>query len=111
MSEQTLSLLLSCHADSDISTLHVQLVEVDTGAVVAYRDGSFLLHVSIDTDTAIVRCLVRHIASGDEAHVQSGLNIMAFIQVHLIAIPMSRQLDERSSATQKEQAENDGEDG
>jgi hypothetical protein len=111
MSEKTLSLLMSCHADFDTSTLHLQLVDVATGIRVEYRDGSFLLHISVDADTAIVRCLVRHVASGDEAHIQSGMNILAFIRAHIIETPFDVQPDGRLSLGEEERSDRQGSGG
>ncbi len=84
MSEETLSVLMQCRVDAVTRVLHIQMVNVDTGEVVSCSDSSFLLRVTVDTQLATVRCLVRHIGSGDEAHVQSGLNMLGFMQAHLL---------------------------
>lgn len=81
-----LSLLMSCRTAPDTQTIQLELTNVDTGASVACSDASFLLRVTIDTNMSIVRCLLRHIASGDEVHIQSSLNILAFMQAHLLRV-------------------------
>ena len=93
MSEEILSVLMQCRADAVTHALHVQIVNADTGEAVSCSDSSFLLRMTVDRQLATVRCLIRHIASGDEAHVQSGLNVLAFMRTHLL----DNQDDEQSS--------------
>lgn len=97
MSEEILSVLMQCRADAVTHTLHVQIVNVDTGEAVSCSDSAFLLRMTVDRQLATVRCLIRHIASGDEAHVQSGLNILAFMRMHLL-----NSQDAEQSSTKKD---------
>lgn len=92
MSKEALSLLMVCRADPKAQTIHLQIVDVDTGETVVCRDGSFLLRVTVDTNASAVRCLVRHTASGDEIHLQSGLNLLTFIQAHFLGTRTSERL-------------------
>lgn len=92
MSEESFSVLMQCRADALTRALHVQIVHVDTGEVVQCSDSSFLLRMTVDTQLAMVRCLIRHIASGDEAYVQSGLTIVGFVHAHLL----DKKVDEQS---------------
>ncbi len=84
MSIESFSFLMWCHHDPQLDTIHLRVVSVSTGEDIQFKKGSFLLRVTVDTDTSIVRCLIRHIASGNEAHVQGGPNLRAFIKANLL---------------------------
>lgn len=84
MSDETDSILVWYRNYPQKDAIQLRVVRVSTGEEFHFADGNFLLRVSVDVDTSVVRCLVRHIASGDEAHVQSGPSLLAFVQTHLI---------------------------
>jgi hypothetical protein len=84
MSIDSFSFLVWCHNDPQPDTVHLRVVSVSTGEDIQFKKGSFLLRVTVDTDTSIVRCLIRHIASGKETHVQGGPNLRAFIKANLL---------------------------
>jgi hypothetical protein len=66
--------------DAQTDIFRVQVVDVDTGKDVLFRDSSFLLRVFVDESTSVPRCFLRHISSGREVYIQSGPNLLAFIK-------------------------------
>jgi hypothetical protein len=57
----------------------LRLVEVATNKEIHLSDGSFLLRILPVEDGTIVRCYVRHLTSGQEAYLQGGVNLRAFV--------------------------------
>lgn len=82
--DNTISLLLWCRRDQQSDALRVQVIRVDTGEEVRLKDGGFLLRISYDTDPLVMRCLIRHIASGRESRVQTGTTMQDFIKACLL---------------------------
>jgi hypothetical protein len=77
-------MLVWCRNDPQTDVIQLRVVSVSTGEDIRFKDAGFLLRISIDTDTSVVRCMIRHIASGNEAHVQGGPTLRAFIQANLL---------------------------
>jgi hypothetical protein len=71
--------------DVQTGALQVQVVHVDTGKDVLFRDSSFLLRVFVDEGTSVPRCFLRHVSSGREVYLQSGSNLLLFIKDCLAA--------------------------
>ena len=84
MSAESFSLLLWCQSDPQTNDIQLRVVSVDTGEDIRFKDASFLLRVFIDPDTSVVRCMIRHIGSGNEAHVQGGPALRAFVKANLL---------------------------
>jgi hypothetical protein len=84
MGNEEFSIIIWCWHDPQTDITQLRLVRVDTGEEVPLKDGSFLLRISMDPNASVVRCFIRHIASGREAHVQSGSNLRAFIKACLL---------------------------
>ena len=80
MSNEEFSIIIWCWHDPQTDTTQVRLVRVDTGEEVSLKEGAFLVRISIDAKTSVVRCFIRHIASGREAYVQGGPNLRAFVK-------------------------------
>ena len=80
MSRPALSLIISCEYDLQSDTTQVRIVRVDTGKNVRLHDGAFLLRYSLNGRAPAQRCLIRHIASGQEAYVQVGSGLRDFIK-------------------------------
>lgn len=80
MSSEVFSFIVFCAYDKMTDSTRVRVVNVSTGKDVPLSEGSFLLRISVDEDASILRCFIRHIASGREAHIQSGLKLRAFIK-------------------------------
>jgi hypothetical protein len=87
MTSAGFSFIVFCSYDLLADSTRVRVVSVSTGKDVPLRDGSFLLRISIDEDASLVRCFIRHVASGREAYVQSGPNLRAFIKDCLLNYP------------------------
>ncbi len=87
MDSEEFSIIIWCWHDLHADTTQLRLVSVDTNEDVLLRDCSFLLHISIDAKASILRCFIRHVASGREAYVQSGPNLRAFIKDCLLIDP------------------------
>lgn len=79
MGNETLAVIVWVQRDQLADTFHLKVVRVDTSEEVHLREGGFLLRISQDADTAVERCFIRHIASGEEAYLQSGPNLRTFI--------------------------------
>jgi hypothetical protein len=84
MSSESFSILLWCRNDPQADIIQLRAVSVSTGEDIHFKDAGFLLRVSIDTDTLVVRCMIRHIASGNEAHVQGGPALREFVKANLL---------------------------
>jgi hypothetical protein len=89
MSSETFSVIAWFWHDRLTNATQLKVVRVDTSEEVHLSDGSFLLRISRDENTSVVRCLIRHLASGREAYIQSGEGIRAFIEASLLKIPKS----------------------
>ena len=85
-----LSYLVRCWHDAQGEATHLQVTRVDTGEEVYLNDGSFLLRIFTAANAASLRCLVRHLASGREAYIQSGPALQVFVQACLLAQPGQR---------------------
>lgn len=84
MGEDALAVVLWCGHDPVIGGVQVRITRIDTAEDVRLRDGSFLLHITTDEKSSVQRCLIRHLASGREVYVQSGLKLRAFIKACLL---------------------------
>lgn len=79
MSSTDYSLIVHCQRDVTQGTTQLQVVRVDTAQAVTLKNGDFLLRITIN-EKGIARCLIRHLSSGREVHIQSGKHFVAFIQ-------------------------------
>jgi hypothetical protein len=84
MGIETFSCIVRYWHDPQTNSTCMSVVRVDTGEEVRVKENSFLLRVSRDGDAQIERCLIRHLPSGHETYVQSGLNLRAFVKEHLL---------------------------
>jgi len=75
--------MVHCQSGTTPTATQIQVIRVDIGEAVTLKDGYFLLRITI-SEKGIVRCLIRHLASGREVHVQSGKHFVTFIQDCLI---------------------------
>ncbi len=81
---ETISIIVWCWHDPQKDALLLRAVYANTAEAVQLRDGSFLLRISLDEQTSIQRCYIRHIASGRDAYVQGGPNLRAFVKACLL---------------------------
>ena len=79
MNSDTFSVFVKCWREPPDDITRIQLTQVDSGDEVLLSNSTFLLRISYDEKTSIERCLIRHVASGREAYVQSGPNFRAFV--------------------------------
>ncbi len=84
MGSGTFSFIISFWHDELVSATHLKVVQVDTGEEVQLSDGSFLLRISHADNASAERCLIRHLASGQEAYVQGGAKLRTFIKTCLL---------------------------
>ncbi len=84
MSNTTISVLVRYWYDLQTDTTRLQMIRTDTSEAVHLGDNSFLLYFPVDEETSVVRCLIRHVASGREGYVQGGPNLHAFIKTCLL---------------------------
>lgn len=85
MSKENLSIIVWCWYDLPTDAIRMRMVRADTGEDLRVKDGNFLLRFSVDEATSIVRCFIRHIASGREAYVQGGPNLHKFVKTCLLS--------------------------
>jgi hypothetical protein len=83
-SDTSFSILLWCKPDLQNETTVLRVVRVDTGKAVNFSESSFVLRLWLEENGTTVRCLIRHIASGREAYVQSSSNLYAFVKACLL---------------------------
>ncbi len=84
MSIETFSLILWCWRDLPTNITRIRVIRVDTGEEVYLNDSSFLVRISTDTDASLLRCFIRHFASGREAYVQSNIGLREFVEACLL---------------------------
>ena len=82
--EASFSILLWCQPDLQNETTVLRVVRVDTGKAVNLSDSSFLLRVWLEENGTVLRCFIRHIASGREAYIQSSSNLYDFVKACLL---------------------------
>lgn len=84
MSSETFSVIAWFSHDQLTNATQLKVVRVDTSEEVHLNEGSFLLRISRDENTSVIRCHIRHLNSGREAYIQSGEGIRAFIEASLL---------------------------
>jgi hypothetical protein len=100
MNSEMLSYLVRCWHDAQADATHLQVTRVDTGEEVHLNDGTFLLRIFTGANTSTLRCLIRHLASGREAYIQSGQAMQSFVQACLLAQPASPGAPEQQTRDQ-----------
>lgn len=84
VSSQNFSFIVWCWHDVQSGATRLRVVQVDTAKEVALSDSSFLFRVSIDDETLVERCLIRHLPSGRETYIQGGSGLRTFVKSCLI---------------------------
>lgn len=84
MDNEEFSIIIWCWHDSQTDITQLRLVSVDTGKEVPLKEGVFLMRISTDAKTSVVRCFIRHIASESEAYVQGGPKLRTFVKTCLL---------------------------
>ncbi|HZT98870.1 MAG TPA: hypothetical protein VFA10_04380 [Ktedonobacteraceae bacterium] len=84
MSDTAYSLLIRYFYDPEMKAMQMQVIQTDTAEPVSLGNNSFLMRFLVDQETLVVRCQVRHIASGREAYVQGGPSLWSFIKACLL---------------------------
>jgi len=97
MASMTKSFFVQYKHDSKTGYTHLEVVQVESAKKVQLRNGSFLLRISVDEETFVVRCHIRHIASGREAYVQGGQSLYAFITFCLLNEGIEDEVAERET--------------
>lgn len=110
MSNDLFSLLVYCLHDRQTGGMQLRIVRVDTGEEIHLNDGTFLLRIFSDIDPSAYRCLIRHLASGREAYIQSGQTMRTFIKTCLLADSAPPQAPGEQGDTQNTQNTQDTQD-
>lgn len=84
MSSETYSFFVWYWHDRLTDATQLRVVRSDTGEEVHLTDGSLLLRISTQPDILTTRCLIRHVKSGREVHLQSGQYLLNFVQDYLL---------------------------
>ena len=71
---------MRCWYGPQTDSTRLQVVRVDTNEEVRLSDSSFLLRISLGEHRSVLRCFIRHLASGREAYVQGGSGLRAFVK-------------------------------
>ena len=100
MKSEMLSYLVRCWHDVQADATCLQVTQVDTGEEVHLNDGTFLLRIFTDANASTLRCLIRHLASGREAYIQSGRVMQSFVQACLVAQPAAPGAPEQQTRDQ-----------
>ena len=79
MSSETFSILVRYWHDGQSDTTLLRVVRTDTGEEIRLADGSLLIRVITQPGSPIARYLVRHVKSGREVYLQSGLHLQNFV--------------------------------
>lgn len=79
MKDDTFSVIVGCWSANPADAMQVRVVRVDTGEEIRFKDGNFLLRVTLEAETSIMRCQLRHLTIDREAHLQSGPGMLEFI--------------------------------
>ncbi len=92
---EMLSIIVRCKYVSQTNTVQLQIVDVSTSQDIRLREGTFLLRISTDERPGVVRCFIRHIASGRETHIQGGARLREFVKACLLddTLPLSTDPD------------------
>ncbi|HSH80490.1 MAG TPA: hypothetical protein VLA19_18330 [Herpetosiphonaceae bacterium] len=81
---ESVSFIVEVWRDLQDRGVRLRVWRVDGGQEVQLADASFLVRVTVDAERTVHRCLIRHPASGREAHVQAGRQLGAFIKACLL---------------------------
>ena len=85
MTKNLFSMIVICRHELQTNTTRLHVVRTDTAEEVSLDSSSFLVRISMDDETDVERCFIRHIASGREVYVQSGPGLRTFITSCLLA--------------------------
>lgn len=80
MENEEISIIAWYWLDLQTNATRLRVVSVATGEEVHLNDASFLVRISINAKASVIRCYIRHLASGREAYMQSGLGLRAFVK-------------------------------
>ncbi len=105
MSDETFSLIVWNWRDQLTRATNLKVVRVDTNEEVLLNAGSFLLRIARNENDTVVRCYIRHIPSGQEAYIQGGPNLRAFIKACLLDNRASEPASVDESTTTKTKEE------
>jgi hypothetical protein len=84
MSSQTFSFLVWCWRKKQTGTTQLRVMSVDTAQELPLSDSCLLLRITVDEETLVERCLIRHLNSGRETYIQGGSGLRTFVQTCLV---------------------------
>lgn len=77
---EELSVIIWCWPDLQTKVTQLRVVNVTAGEEIHLNAASFLLRISVDATALVMRCYIRHMASGREAYVQGGQKLGTFVK-------------------------------
>ena len=83
MGNRTISVLVRLWYDRETDTTQLQILRTDNAEKVHTSDISLHLRIWVEKEK-VVRCSIRHIASGREAYLQGGPRLLAFVNDFLL---------------------------
>ncbi len=66
---------------------YMRVTSIDDPTRLQLAEGAYLVRISTDEAHATTRCLIRHVSSGREAHLQGGAGLHALIRNCLLRAP------------------------
>lgn len=93
MARENFAFQVRCWRSAPTEHTMMQVIDVATGQEVPFEGGNFILQVVLDNEPANMRCKVRHLESGQEIFLQSGLLLPDFIKACLLSKPSQSQPD------------------
>ncbi len=85
MDNEEKSLIAWYWRDRQTNLNQLRLVEVAMNEEIHLNDGTFLLRILPTENDTVIRCYVRHLASGRESYLQGGANLRAFVHDCLLS--------------------------
>ncbi len=87
MATETFSLIVRCWRDPPDGTTRLQVLGIDSTEEILLSESNFLLRITLDDESQIARCQIRHLPSGRETFIQGGAGLRAFVEVCLLEEP------------------------
>src|SRR5712692_4063856 len=84
MNSDVFYVIVRCRYDPQTDATRLQIVDVETGEEVRLSDSTFLLRISPGERGLVMRCFIRHLASGREAYVKGGSKLRDFVKACLL---------------------------
>ncbi len=79
MESEPVSLIIRLWQETTCDSMSIKVTSLDTETQVPLREGVFLLYLVADEERLVHRCIIRHLASGQETHLHGSARLVEFI--------------------------------